>query len=147
MKKKGFTLVEVLAVIVILAVLTILVLPNALKLYKDSKVRAFTSEIREIYRVANNQYVLDKTLGGFEMVYSKVSSSDCENKLPLSGRSNMEYYVKYNGQGKIIQFYATDGSYQYIYDGDGLRLDQIEDVIEVSKVADGRFIKLTCTTA
>ena len=43
-----------------------------------------------------NQYVLDKTLGGFEMVYSKVSSSDCENKLPLSGRSNMEYYVKYN---------------------------------------------------
>ena len=61
MKKKGFTLVEVLAVIVILAVLTILVLPNALKLYKDSKVRAFTSEIREIYRVANNQYVLDKS--------------------------------------------------------------------------------------
>ena len=35
MKKQGFTLVELLAVIAIMAILVIIALPNVLKMFKD----------------------------------------------------------------------------------------------------------------
>ena len=41
MKKKGFTLVELLAVIAILAILVIIALPNVLELYRNARKNAF----------------------------------------------------------------------------------------------------------
>ena len=45
MKKRGFTLVELLAVISILAILVIVAMPNILKMFKESKVKSFTNEV------------------------------------------------------------------------------------------------------
>ncbi len=52
MNKKVFTLVELLAVIAILAILVIIALPNVMKLFNDAKEKAFTTELKEIYKVA-----------------------------------------------------------------------------------------------
>ena len=48
MKKLGFTLVELLAVISILAILVIVAMPNILKMFKESKVKSFTNEMKDI---------------------------------------------------------------------------------------------------
>ena len=51
MKKKGFTLVELLAVIAILALLVIIALPNVLKMFNQAKkdTEMVLSEVVDIY--------------------------------------------------------------------------------------------------
>ena len=49
MKKKGFTLVELLAVIAILAILVIMAVPNVINLFNDAKLRTFISETESLY--------------------------------------------------------------------------------------------------
>ena len=45
MKKKGFTLVELLAVIAILAILVIIALPNVMGMFREAKKNSFMTEI------------------------------------------------------------------------------------------------------
>lgn len=56
MKKKGFTLVELLAVIAILAILIIIALPNILKMYKEAKTKMFLQSIQNINKSAKDSY-------------------------------------------------------------------------------------------
>ena len=48
MKKKGFTLVELLAVIAILAILVIIALPNVLSMFTDAKKSTFKTEVQTL---------------------------------------------------------------------------------------------------
>lgn len=52
--KKGFTLVELLAVIVILSVISMLVFPNVIKIINQSKENLYQSQLRDIENVAKN---------------------------------------------------------------------------------------------
>jgi len=64
-KKKGFTLVELLAVIVILAVLVLLAVPSVLKMMNGAKENAFEIEAENIIDGAKLKYsddLLDNTL-------------------------------------------------------------------------------------
>ena len=47
MKKKGFTLVELLAVIAILAILVIIALPNVMGMFNQAKKNSFSTEIKK----------------------------------------------------------------------------------------------------
>lgn len=52
--KKGFTLVELLAVLVILAVISMLVFPNVVKIIANSKEKLYQSQMRDIESVGKN---------------------------------------------------------------------------------------------
>lgn len=52
--KKGFTLVELLAVIVILSVVSMLIFPNVVKIMKQSKENLYQAQLRDIESVAKN---------------------------------------------------------------------------------------------
>ena len=58
-KKKGFTLVELLAVIVILAVLVLLAVPSVLKMMDNAKTNAFRIEGENIGKAAKTAYADD----------------------------------------------------------------------------------------
>ena len=58
-KKKGFTLVELLAVIVILAVLVLLAVPSVLKMMNGAKSNAFKIESENIGKAAKSAYADD----------------------------------------------------------------------------------------
>ena len=58
MKKRGFTLVELLAVIAILAILVIMALPAVLRMFEKARVDSFTNEINTIIRTTRQQYLL-----------------------------------------------------------------------------------------
>ncbi len=58
-KKKGFTLVELLAVIVILAVLVLLAVPSVLKMMDGAKENAFKIEGENIAKAAKAAYADD----------------------------------------------------------------------------------------
>ena len=102
MKKRGFTLVELLAVIAILAILVIMALPAVLRMFNQARIDTFSNEVNTIIRTTRQQYLLD---GGVPQSFNSNS-----NKLPLTGNSSLEYCVSIDGNGKITELKATNGN-------------------------------------
>ena len=67
MNKKGFTLVELLGVITVLAIIGVITMPIVNKTIKDSKEKSYKAQIKEIekaaedYTAENMNLVLDGT--------------------------------------------------------------------------------------
>ncbi len=60
MKKRGFTLVELLAVIAILAILVIMALPAVLRMYNKARIDSFSNEVNTIfYDIEGEEYCYD----------------------------------------------------------------------------------------
>ena len=130
MNKKGFTLIELLSVVAIIAILVIIALPNVMNLFNDAKQKSFETELQTIYKTAKSQWISDSKFNSEEIIYSSCDEG-CDNPLNLSGRKTIDYYIRVNKAGKVVEFYATDGTYQYAYDGELL----IEDIGEPQTIA------------
>ena len=138
MKKKGFTLVELLAVIAILAILVIIALPNVMSLFNEAKKNSFENELKEIFKTAQNQWMTDSMINTQQLYYSRNSMScgtNCTTKqLSLSGRTQFDYGITIDKAGEVIDFVATDGTYSYQYQGASntdnkqLKIDKIGSV-------------------
>ena len=136
MNKKGFTLVELLAVIAILAILVIIALPNVLSMFNDAREKSFTTELKEVYKVAQQSWISDSLMTTGEKIYSKKKNESCPNPLDLSGRNNLEYFIRIAKSGAIQEFYASDGTFQYVFEGDGLSITDIKDVTQIANMSD-----------
>ena len=143
-KKKGFTLVELLSVIAILTILVLIALPNIVGFFTSSKMNSFKNEVQSAYSASEEKWVKDHITHRGEIVYARTASNNCELSLDLSGRQTFNYYIKMNNKGKIIEYYAEDGIYQYIYTGDGLKKEDITEVVEMSKINITDRINVTC---
>lgn len=142
--KKGFTLVELLSVIAILTILVLIALPNIVGFFTSSKMNSFKNEVQSAYSASEEKWVKDHITHRGEIVYAKTANNNCELSLDLSGRQTFNYYIKMNNKGKIIEYYAEDGIYQYIYTGDGLKKEDITEVVEMSKINITDRINVTC---
>ena len=60
---KGFTLVELLAVIVILAIIMIIAIPAVLQTMQSARQKTFKEYVTKVYTAAQNSYLSDSTLG------------------------------------------------------------------------------------
>ncbi len=128
MKKKGFTLVELLAVIAILAILVIIALPNVLGMFQSAKKNTFTTELQNIYKSATTQYVSDSMnrgagSGATGLIYMRSKDNDnkatsCGSKraLDLSGTETIEYYIEFDLSGNVVRYVATDGEFVFWFD-------------------------------
>ncbi|MEG1143261.1 MAG: type II secretion system protein, partial [Bacilli bacterium] len=58
--KKGFTLIELLAVIAILAILVVIAVPSVLKLFNKGKESAFDTQAKNVFKIAQTQFVSDQ---------------------------------------------------------------------------------------
>ena len=63
--KKGFTLVELLAVIALIGVVMLLVVPNIVNLYKNAKKSLFQDEVLSIYNNAYTTYIYRSSQGDY----------------------------------------------------------------------------------
>ena len=130
MKKKGFTLVELLAVIAILAILVIIALPNIMSLFNEAKKNSFTNEIKEIYKTAQNQWMTDSMINTAQKSYARYTSTlTCApTELQLSGRTQLLYGITLDKSGNVIDYVATDGTYMYQFHGDSNNALKVEEV-------------------
>ncbi len=55
-RKKGFTLIEMIAVIALIGVLMILIVPNILKTFDSSKKSTFTTQVKRLYNMADQNF-------------------------------------------------------------------------------------------
>ncbi len=120
LNKKGFTLVELLAVIAILAVLMLLVTPSVLKLFTEGKKSAFVTQVQSVWKAAENQYVKDALTSTKPGPYCykgdnvKVGgSASTTNALTISDNKSLAYYVDFDDEGQITKLIVTDGTYYY----------------------------------
>jgi prepilin-type N-terminal cleavage/methylation domain-containing protein len=157
MKKKGFTLVELLAVIAILAILVIIALPNVLGMFNEAKKNTFVTELQSIYTTAETQFVSD-SMGDMTQFtdgikYGRAGTVDLTGAgfklLDLSGTKAIDYYIHFNLAGKVVEFYARDGQFQYVYSGKtGLAKEKItKTTIKDTKAFDGVMGTGSCANA
>ena len=108
MKKKGFTLVELLAVISILAVLVLMIAPNVINTFNTTKKQNFVSETREVCRSATNTYLRKSLMSYSHKVYSNIPSNPTDT-LDLQGRKEFKYCVHVNTDGEVVGILTYDG--------------------------------------
>ena len=131
MKHKGFTLVEMMAVIAVLALLVVLVLPNVLKSYRDAKKVSFINEAKTIYKASTDKYVSEKTKGKKIGLIQKEKDS-VVNELALNEASDLSYTIRLDSDGRVTAFKLSNSEYCIVGVGDFLGTYEKEDVIELS---------------
>ena len=113
MKKKGFTLVELLAVIAILAILIIIAIPNILELFNNAKKDTFVTEIRRIMDSAEKQFVMGNLNSGGSVYYSSTENSTL-NTQPLNMETNgKEYFIEMDKEGDFKRVVVYDDNFCY----------------------------------
>ena len=130
-KRLGFTLVELLAVIAILSLLVIIALPNIVSLFKEAKKNSYETELKNIYKAAQQQWMSDSMFDTQEIVYSNCEGCNGK-KLSLSGRGELQYYIKIGKSGDVVEYCSTDNTYQYLYNGNKLLVTEINSSEEVA---------------
>jgi prepilin-type N-terminal cleavage/methylation domain-containing protein len=132
--KKGFTLVELLAVIAIMAILLIIALPNVLKMFNESKEKIFLTESKSVFKEAINQTIKDRNFS--DVIYCR-SMNDEVNPLDMSGRE-IYYYIKANVNDNTGTIIVWDNERYAKYKGDKLDpvvLDNAEKITDDIKNA------------
>ena len=144
MKKKGFTLVELLAVIAVLALLVIIALPKIMGMFEEAKRKSFENEVKNLYKAVESQVMSDMFSNptSEEKIYS--SNSESTNHLSLQGRDNIKYCIVIDGKGNIKKIYVSDGSHQYISD-DFVSLKNIENIEVLEKAYEDLESIESCT--
>lgn len=107
MNKKGFTLVEILAVILLISAVMLLVVPNVISSFKSAKKELFYDNLMKIYNEATNTYLADGTSKRFCAGKDTIIRS-----LGLDS-DNIYYDVEVDNFGNVISIKVTDGEYYY----------------------------------
>ncbi len=152
-KKNAFTLIELLAVIVILAVILVISIPRILDVIETSKKDSFKNAAQLIADSAEKKKVSDKLLGKDEEItckdVAKINDEDYAScKISFDSEGNAK--VSITGRGKFDGLKITNGTKEnaevkeitkptygmkateYItnlleYDGEGLKIDNTND--------------------
>ena len=153
MKKNAFTLIELLAVIVILAVILVISIPRILDVIETSKKDSFKNAAQLIADSAEKKKVSDKLLGKDEEItckdVAKINDDDYASCI-ITFDSDGIAKVSITGKGKFDGLKITNGTKEnaevkeitkptygmkateYItnlleYDGEGLKIDNTSD--------------------
>ena len=140
MNKKGFTLVELLAVIAILAVLMVFALPNAVQAIRNSKKNAFLDNVKNIITTAAAEARIDSTGRRKNVYYCRIDGNGCNGyeMLDLSGTKSVDFIVRVNKDYVVSYIVATDGMYQFVFGNEVSDADLIEDptILTIDDVVD-----------
>lgn len=118
LNKKGFTLVELLAVIAILGILMLLVMPNVLSMFTSGRKNTFVNQVQSVWRTAETQYMNDSMAGTIKNaahVYSSSCSNDSKTaktctELDISS-TGLKYCVVIDSDGKVTNAIVADDNY------------------------------------
>lgn len=114
-KKNGFTLVELLAVIVILAIILVIAVPQIMDTIDSARKASLESSVKMVAAQAENQYTVAQTLGqtfaatGTCGTWAGLNSTDYES-CNYSIDSNGTATVTIVGKGKFASYPSCVGT-------------------------------------
>ena len=123
-KKNAFTLIELLAVIVILAVILVISIPRILNVIEESKKDSIKSSARMIINSAEKKNMIDKVNGSTEEV-------TCDNSVKLSKEDYESCKITIDEEGKATINLVGKGKfdgYKCIGTNDNLACGQVESI-------------------
>ena len=137
--KKGLTLI----ILLIVTSLTIISIPNIIKIYENNKEKTFSKEIALIKKEISKKYI-NNSLSGAEL--NEVFSSFGEDTIDYI-KNQFEYYAELDMDGTIQELYVSNGELEYEYNlltGKEIikeanitnenKLDFIKDTLENNKI-------------
>ena len=133
--KNGFTLVELLAVIALLAILSIIAVPSVIELYTRSKKNIFLTEVKGIYKKANETYISNTVKDKDTYIFN---SEDDSTKLDMTNRP-IKYCIIIDKTGNVEFMNASDGKYVITIDR-----NQSIGELDVDSVEEGNLDDFTC---
>ena len=102
--KKGFTLVELLAVIVILAIIAVIAVPSILAIIEGARKDSFRADVRSAFKAAELEYVRTAMTGdGGEQTYYVATDLDLDNNNFKSGT----LVVTLSGDDTVVSIGST----------------------------------------
>ena len=131
MDNRGFTLVELIAVITILGLLLILAVPKVNSIIDDSKKKTFLGEAQSVYRGAKMMALDLANEGTLGIINSKGSI-----KLDMKG-NKLDYCVIVDEMGNITNITVSNGTYIVVGDNNFMSLD-------VTSVTSGNMNSFVC---
>ena len=112
-KRNGFTLVELLAVIVVLAIIMIIAIPAVLEIMNNARKKTFSMAIDKYVTAVQQQYISDANFGVIPGAGLYVYN--IENNLGLTSTGNNQGYVvvdaRDTGNVKYV-VYLHDNNFQ-----------------------------------
>ncbi len=129
MNKKGMTLIELLAVVGVLAMLMVIAIPNAVDAYKESKKKNFLTDVQTVYKTAIDQSKIDNYGKRSSITYARLDGQEVDtlHSLDLTGSTKMNFVIVVEYDGTVSSYYASDGEFQYSNDE-----VPIEDVSQIT---------------
>ena len=124
MNKKGFTLIEILAVITILAVIALITTPIIFGVIEDSRMNTFTRSVEEMRNVIDMDYNEYGRSGRVTYKYSnnKLVCVECDGgsdlELDFTGEIDDASGTFYDNDGEIT-LTVENGVYKATDDGSG----------------------------
>lgn len=152
MKKRGFTLVELLAVIVILSIIALITVPVILDMVEDSRKQATVISGKEYVDYVSTRIVSDKLEdinfrdGNYDVHNDgkEIRSSDQTMDINMKGTLPLDGWIKIKNH-QVVEAWLVFGKYEYHYilTDDG---DIIQTITKVGEVAPDINLILQSTT-
>ncbi len=116
--RKGFTLVELLAVIVVLAIIILVAMPNVMSAMEKARRNTFYTEATEICKIVQNAYNTDILEGNITGGTGKCYSLKDLNTSGVMDKNLKDYsgsvQILYNGDVATTKIWISNKSYQYV---------------------------------
>lgn len=106
MKKKGFTLVELIAVIALLSIVMLLIVPNVDNYLNSSKKTLFYDNVVNMFKSATTTFM-------YQDDPTNTTFSNNGVKLDVDVESEYVYTIKVNNYGEVISIDVNNGVYSY----------------------------------
>ena len=118
--KKGFTLIEILAVIVVLSVTMLIVIPNLTNLFSTSKESLNKKSVSNIARAGNQYYAMN--------VLDSDISRNIYYDLDFLGKKpeNASVYINRNGDVTVGAIFDNKCYFKDYYDSEIVVTDQLD---------------------
>ena len=106
MKKKGFTLVELIAVLALLSIIMLLIVPNVANYLNNSKKTLFYDNVVNMFKSATTTFM-------YQDDPTNTTFSNNGVKLDVDVESEYVYTIKVNNYGEVISIDVNNGVYSY----------------------------------
>lgn len=110
--KKGFSLVEILVVIVVIGAIMLIIVPSVTGSYKNSQKNIFYDDVVSLYTNATTTYLYNAALSyGASKEFCK--DIDSNTNLINADDDELYYYVRVNSDGKVLEMVVANDMFKY----------------------------------
>ena len=131
-KKNKITLYQIIVASFILVLSIVLIVPSILNSTIRNKKEQFRLDLKSIYNLAEQEWLIDSAANNNNSIYSSCKESYCGKNLDTNKK--IEYFVQFNTIGQVIKYYATNGKFQYVYEGNNLNISDLNNINNIKYV-------------